>query len=190
MKHSKRKTEIYEAAIQLFRAKGYAAASMRDIAEAVGIEASSLYSHIKSKEDILRDICVRCSKMFDEGMSEVLSSDESRLQKIRSLVHLHIHIATNYPGSVTVFNDEWKHLPEEAKEPFIASRRAYESNFRTLLREGMEAGEFTPRSTKVVFNILINSTKWLHHYPRKLADTEITKFEKDIIAFVEAGLLN
>lgn len=190
MKHSKRKTEIYEAAIQLFRTKGYAAASMRDIAEAVGIEASSLYSHIKSKEDILRDICVRCSEMFDSGMSEVLLSEQNRLEKVRSLIHLHIHIATNYPGSVTVFNDEWKHLPQEAREPFVASRRAYESNFRNLLRQGMEDGEFKLRSTTAVFNILINSTKWLHHYPRQLSDTEISKFEKDIIAFIEAGLLN
>jgi AcrR family transcriptional regulator len=49
-KPKKRKKEaIYEAAAQLFREKGYKAASMRDLAERVDLKVSSLYSHIGSK---------------------------------------------------------------------------------------------------------------------------------------------
>lgn len=190
MKRSKRKAEIYSAAVQLFKQKGYAAASMRDIAVSVGIEASSLYSHISSKEDILRDICMECSSMFAEGMEKVLRMDGTYLDKVRHLIRLHIDIALHHPSSVTVFNDEWKHLPAEALQPFVESRRHYESAYRNLLKEGMQKGEFTQRSTKTVFNILINSTKWLHYYPRKLSSDELEKFERDIFSFVEAGLTN
>ena len=51
----KRKTKdrIFEAAIELFSKKGYHAASMRDIAQKVGIKESSLYYHYPEKSAIL-----------------------------------------------------------------------------------------------------------------------------------------
>lgn len=50
------KEKIIEAAIDEFASKGYDDASMRKIAEIVGIKASSIYNHFKSKEDILEEI--------------------------------------------------------------------------------------------------------------------------------------
>ena len=50
------KERIFEAAIDLFAQKGFNAASMREIAEAVGIKKASLYSHYKSKDEILEKI--------------------------------------------------------------------------------------------------------------------------------------
>jgi len=186
---SKRKQEIYNVAVRLFREKGYAAASMRDIAERVGIEASSLYSHIKSKDELLADICMHCSHMFEEGIQCILGEQGTFSQKLEALLKLHIDIALNHPSSVTVFNDEWKHLSQDKLSKFVESRRAYETRFRKLLREGMESGEFTQRSSKVVFNIIISSTKWLHHYPRTMTKEEQGKFEEEIISFIKSGLL-
>lgn len=40
---------IMQEALDLFAAKGYAAVSMRDIAAAVGIRASSIYHHFSGK---------------------------------------------------------------------------------------------------------------------------------------------
>jgi AcrR family transcriptional regulator len=48
--------KIIEAAIDLFARKGFEAASMQEIAEAVGIKKSSLYSHFKGKDQILETI--------------------------------------------------------------------------------------------------------------------------------------
>ena len=48
-----REQQVRNAALRLFRDKGYHATSMRDIAEAVGINKGSLYSYIRSKEDLL-----------------------------------------------------------------------------------------------------------------------------------------
>lgn len=45
-----RKEQIITTSAKLFRQKGFEAASMRDIAAELDIEAASLYSHIKSKD--------------------------------------------------------------------------------------------------------------------------------------------
>lgn len=52
------KERILEVSIDLFARKGYRDISVREIATAVGIKASSLYKHYKNKEDILENIFI------------------------------------------------------------------------------------------------------------------------------------
>ena len=70
MPSSPKKTKkelVFEAAGKLFMEKGYLAASMRELAERVGLEqASSLYNHLKSKEEVLRKIC------FDNACKQLM----------------------------------------------------------------------------------------------------------------------
>ena len=47
---------ILEAAARLFREKGYAAVSLRDIAQAVNMKTGSLYYHFDSKESLVEEI--------------------------------------------------------------------------------------------------------------------------------------
>ena len=55
---TERKREILSTSQKLFRENGYTTTSVRDIAKALNIEAASLYSHIESKEDILKLTCL------------------------------------------------------------------------------------------------------------------------------------
>lgn len=57
---------IMETALEMFSKKGYAAVSMRDISGAVGIRASSLYYHFKSKQDIFDAVVQRADALTDE----------------------------------------------------------------------------------------------------------------------------
>ena len=55
-KEKNTKEKIFEASIDLFSEKGFDAASMREIAEMVGIKKASVYSHYNSKDQILEEI--------------------------------------------------------------------------------------------------------------------------------------
>ena len=54
-KENSRETIIREA-LKLFAEKGFAAVSMRDLAEAVGISASTIYHYYDSKQALFRDM--------------------------------------------------------------------------------------------------------------------------------------
>lgn len=189
MKHSKRKQEIYAAAAKLFREKGYAATSVRDIAEVVGLEPSSLYSHIKSKEEILIEICQDCAAIYSDGLAKILESQASPVVMVDQLVDLHIDTAYSRPSSVTVFNDEWKHLPPDHLSTFLSNRKDYEDRFRNILRNGVEDKMFVAMSTSTAFNIIINSVKWLHFYAKKLTPEEYEQKRLDIKSFIYRGLV-
>ena len=191
MKRSKnRKDEIYAVAASLFRKRGYVASTMRDIAELVGIEPSSLYSHIKSKEEILITICTSCAQEFDEGMQKILDSNESNPDKIEALIDLHLDIAHNKPSSVTVFDDEWRHLPENELELFLTKRNKYETNFKSILKDGMNNGDFVALSESTAFHLIINCVKWVHYSSKKLSKERFESRRKDIKSFISRGLFS
>jgi len=187
-KRSKRKKEIYESSARLFRKKGYAATTIREIAESVKLEPSSLYSHIKSKEEILIDICFDCAELFAEGMNKVQKKEISALEKIEALVDLHIDIAYDYRSSVTVFNDEWRHLPEQDLSKFLSIRNDYEEKFKNIIKSGIENKQIETISCATALNIIINSLKWMHYYSRKLEKSEFEVKRKEIKKFINKGL--
>ena len=74
------KDRIMDTAIDLFSRKGYEAVSVQEIAAAVGIKKSSIYSHFKSKDQILQSILSYFSKEL--ARSDVKRLDEEKLIEI------------------------------------------------------------------------------------------------------------
>src|SRR5487761_792023 len=116
-KNSSKKDVITQKASALFRKKGFPATSMRDIAESIGIEAPSLYNHIQSKNEILKDICFRIARLFTGNLREVEMSNQNNLSKIESIIRFHISMMIDEYESVYISDHEWKHLPE----PFLTN---------------------------------------------------------------------
>ena len=86
MKTTSRKAEIIAEASQLFKEKGYSAVTVRDIAQAMGIKAASLYNHIEGKQEILSVLILDLAKEFTSGMNAILKMNNSPLQKIEKLI--------------------------------------------------------------------------------------------------------
>jgi AcrR family transcriptional regulator len=170
---SKRKEEIHTAAARLFGEKGFAACSVRDIAQAVGLGAASLYNHMDSKDELLTAICFRCAQQFLDGMKRIDIPESSPEDKIRELIRLQIHIALHDQSSVTVFNDEWRHLPEPHLGEFLELRREYERAYLRIIRDGMERGSFKQIDPYLVYLMILSSLRWLHQQGiRKIKQTE------------------
>ena len=63
--------DIVSAAAKVFRTKGYHAATVRDIAEEVGILKGSLYHHFESKEALLYLVVKEPIAQIDKEMRVV-----------------------------------------------------------------------------------------------------------------------
>ena len=183
-----KKQEIYLEAARLFQEKGYNAASMRDLAERVQLKPSSLYSHIRTKGEILQKICLDHAHRFTGGMKQIEQGAASPLEKVRALLSLHIRIALEDPTSITVFSDEWKHLDEPFLTEFLELRRDYEQRFRRILQDGMQAGQFRTADANVALNTLLSALRWLHYRQRPGSAAEQASLERDVIDFLIKGL--
>lgn len=66
-----KKAKILEASIDLFRKKGYNAASMQDIAEACGVAKVSIYKFFPSKEELFTAAFAACYQTLLEQAAEL-----------------------------------------------------------------------------------------------------------------------
>jgi AcrR family transcriptional regulator len=183
-----RKDEIRNAAAKLFGEKGFAASSVRDIASAVGLGAASLYNHMDSKDDLLTTICFRCAESFSEGMETIDESVINPLEKIEALIRLHIQIALYDKSSITVFNDEWKHLQEPFLTSFLQLRRMYESTYLRIIREGMDQQLIEKKDPQLVYQLILSSLRWLHQPGVKKLKANESEITEQIISLLIKGI--
>ena len=139
-----RRREIEDTASALFRERGYAAPSVRDLARALDLEAPSLYAHVASKEDVLWAIVDRVATRFESAAAAASPSDDRQgpADRLRALVRAHVRVVTDDPGAASVFITEWRHLSAERRAAVLDRRDAYERRWRAVVEAGIADGAF------------------------------------------------
>ena len=83
---------ILDAAEQLFAEKGYAATSLGEVAERVGIKTPSLYNHFRNKEALYAAVLERLMVTFNTPLAELLDRPVTKsriLEWLETIVDLH-----------------------------------------------------------------------------------------------------
>jgi AcrR family transcriptional regulator len=144
-----RKRQIEDVASELFRERGYAATSVRDIARALDIQGASLYSHVRSKEEVLWSIVDRAAERFEEAADQAEQAADQTdqgsrgcVERLRALARAHVGVVTADPEYASVFAYEWKSLSGPHRGEVAHRRDAYEARFRALIVEGIACRAF------------------------------------------------
>jgi AcrR family transcriptional regulator len=142
-----RRQAIEDVASDLFRERGYAATSIRDIARALSVQGASLYAHVTSKEDVLWAIVDRAASRFEAAADLAEQEAEARrpgdpAEAIAALVRAHVEVLTADVDEAGVFVHEWRALGPERRAVILERRDAYEQRFRRRIREGIAVGLF------------------------------------------------
>ena len=157
-----RKKQVIRMAAELFKEKGYAAASMRDLAQKLGIEAASLYSHIKSKEEILRTLCFDMAAEFRASLDAVEKLKVPASEKLRIGIEEHVKVMARDLTASAVFMNEHRHLSQPYLRDFLLLRINYINRFKKIIEEGIRTGEFKSHiDTKLSVMTLFSSLNWM-----------------------------
>lgn len=158
-----RRRAIEDVASALFRERGYAATSVRDIARALEIQGASVYAHVTSKEDVLWAIVDRAATRFEDGAdaAEAATAPASPGERLAALVRAHVATVTADPGEAAVFVHEWRSLGSPRREQIHARRDAYELRFRRVIEDGMATGDFTLTDAAVAGMFLLTALNGL-----------------------------
>ncbi len=183
-----KKYEILKAAALLFRNKGYSATTMRDLAKEVGVEAASLYNHIKSKQEILSILLLNIADEFTNGITEVEQEDISPLEKIKKLIALHISITVEYTNSISLVTQEWRHLEGDTYQEFNNKRKDYEIRFKNILESGILSGEIKDVNPDIAMFSILSTMRWLYAWYSKKDDFTIEELEQQFCGVLIDGL--
>ncbi len=155
------RSDIIQAAAQIFRQKGFHATSMQEIADAVKLQKSSLYYHVPSKQDILLTILDHALDLLIADMRAVVESDLPPEEKLRRAVHVYVDRLTEDADLATVLLMEHRSLEPDLKKGHIKRRDRYESLWRQLIEEGMQLNVFRKMDTKVAGFALLGVQNWM-----------------------------
>lgn len=173
-----RKEQIEKTATALFKRKGYTATSMRDLANALGIEAASIYSHIRSKEEILQRVCFKMADEFFDALDAAESMAGPATVRLQRAIAAHVQVLTQNTEASAVFLHEWRHLSEPLHSNFLALRDKYEARFRDIISEGIQRGEFSVPDEKFAVLTILSALNWIHTWYKpegKMTPTEIAE---------------
>ncbi len=187
-KKASKKGLILQKAATMFRQRGFSATSMRDLAEAVGIEAASLYNHIRSKQEILEAICFEMANLFNEHMDQVETSSENTIAKIEQVLRFHIRqIIDNYE-QVFVTDREWRHLEEPYLSNFQTQRRTYRKRFAALIEQGIEKKEIRRIDAPTAVLILLHAIGGIESWHRSRKKINARELEENMLTILIDGL--
>jgi AcrR family transcriptional regulator len=175
---SDRVAQILSEAERVFARKGYAGASMRDIAVACGISKALLYHHFANKEELYSRVTVGSTdELYLFVRDRVPSGPPSA--KIRAFMVATAEYFRRYRwawiASTTAFwNDPDRHRQKER----MTRRDRYENFLRGLIEEAIEAGEIREVDVPMAGRLILSSLNWMHRWynpnkamtPEQIAD--------------------
>jgi len=188
MENSSRKEQIIKTSASLFRQKGFEAASMRDLAKELGIEAASLYSHIKSKDELLITICFRMADELLKAIDEVNDIYFNAEEKLSMAIKNHVKIITGDMDSSTVFLREWRRLPEDKIAEFIDLRNRYEEGFTQILINGENENVFEAPDKKFAVLTILSAVNWIIEWYSPKGSMTPDEISEHLHRFITTGL--
>lgn len=185
-----RRDVIIKTAAEIFKEKGYKATSMRELAEKVGVEAASLYNHIKSKTELLHDVCFNVANRFLEHLNEIENANTPVIEKIDTLIRFHIHQMIENYEEVFVSDREWRHLSEPYLSNFHNQRRNYRKRFANIIEQGILQNEIKKIDAPTAVLIILHAITGLESWHRSTKRINASDLEKNMVTLLVEGLKN
>ncbi|HUN48701.1 MAG TPA: hotdog fold thioesterase [Stellaceae bacterium] len=179
---------IVEGASKVIASKGFAKATIREIAAAAEMPVATMYQYLERKEDILYNIYKFFMGDIVTALTRWRTSELPPRQRLSGAIRTMIDVFDKNHRFIKLMFQETKSLTPEARREVYALDAQYIAVFRELLSEAMRAGDVRVRNVELSANfIYFLCTIW------PLRFWSIGKFGEeavanDIVDFVLNGL--
>jgi len=179
-----RRSALLSAAAQLMRSKGYAAATIREMAAAVGMGSGSPFCHFRNKQEILSEIVVQAMQRALTQAERLAARQLAPRCRLQALMRLHSELLHGTDGDfVAVMLYEWRAIPPETRSRLDGMQSRYEAIWRECI-EAMQEAEHLNADALLTTRLMLGGLNWsLHWYQgdgplgqRQLADAAATVF--------------
>jgi AcrR family transcriptional regulator len=135
---------ILDAAAQVFRTNGYAAARLSDVAALANLQTGSLYYHFESREELvtqlLRKSLYRTQTMVRRAL-DTLPSSASPLDRLATAIHAHMSSVLGPEDYVAAMLKIIRQVPESVTEAIVGPQRQYMQTWHEMVNKGIESGD-------------------------------------------------
>lgn len=150
----KRRDQIAAAAAAVIARKGFANATMREIADTAGMHVPTMYQYVASKDEMLELVYNWTMLRVRTDVAEATVNCTTATEKLRATVAALVEKGDRFRRDVGVLNREFKSLSPAARTRVLAHYRKLLLQIADLVGEGIASGEFRPVEPEVAANFI------------------------------------
>jgi AcrR family transcriptional regulator len=179
------------SALEAFSARGFHAATTREIGEGAGLSAAGVYVHYKSKADLLYEI----SRIGHEAsLAAVRSALEQASDDPGERVYAFVSAFAKWHADNHVLaraiQYEFKNLPTRQFQKIVVIRKRFEELMRDELERGVAAGAFQithlEGTTLAILSLCIDLARWYEPSPEHPSDGVGTLYAELVMGMLRA----
>jgi TetR/AcrR family transcriptional regulator, cholesterol catabolism regulator len=156
-----RHAELLQIASDLFADRGYAATTVRDIADAAGILSGSLYHHFSSKESMIDEILSGFIEKTLAKYDAIVAEGLNPRATFERLVHASLGAMVEDRSAILIYQNEVRFLLQEPRFSYLREAHLrFERIWTGVLARGVEAGEFRDSIDPNLIYRLVRDTVW------------------------------
>jgi AcrR family transcriptional regulator len=188
-----KRERILEEAVKLFYERGFSGTTLDDIATELGVTKPFIYTHFRSKVELLEAICRPTIEMSLEAISGAAEREGSTTSRLHSGVVAFTKVVLQRQANIAVYFREEKNLSKSGLEAINSLRKRFDKVLSQLLQEGAESGEFTVPDVSVAALAIGGMVSWAYTWHRgdgRLTVDEVgAKMAKLALQMVGAAVL-
>src|SRR5699024_12036967 len=108
---AKRRAQIIESAIYLFKQKGFHRTTTREIAEQAGFSIGTLYEYVRTKEDVLFLVYEAINDYVYKDLQSVIEEAEPSVENVIAMIDHYFRLMDQMQEEVLILYQEIKSLP-------------------------------------------------------------------------------
>jgi AcrR family transcriptional regulator len=176
---------LVEAAAALFREKGYERTTVRDLADAVGMQSGSLFYHFSSKGEILYEVMRRGIDDLTGAVRLELEACSDPRDELIIMTRTHLRtLLSNTQASLASLLYEWRSLPEDQRNQVVQLRDKYESLCRDVMLRAMDQGVVKQGDPKLLVRLWLGAINWTSQWFKGDGDLGIDKLAEEVVDMI------
>ena len=180
-----RRADIVRAPGRLFHQKGYAATTIRDIADAVSMGSGSPFYHFKTKHDMLRAVVLEGMDSMHRAVAGAANPDESPRAAFEAMLRAHLEQLLGAAGRdfAGTLLHESRHLDPAALAEVVTLKDRYEAMWQKALKDLKRAG-LAVDDSRIARLFLLGALNWTVQWHRPDGSASIEQIARQFGALV------
>lgn len=160
-----RRADVIAAAIVVMAERGYAGASLREVASAAGIEKGHLTYYFRTKDDLLHEIVGDLHQRFLDGFGRwVGPTPEAAPVQLARVLTGHVELVCALHRQTQVAYENMRFLTPARRRAVGEERRRYEAGLADLIDRSRPALDIVDLPTSLLTKAVLGVVNWPYHW--------------------------
>ncbi|HEY6433783.1 MAG TPA: TetR family transcriptional regulator [Acetobacteraceae bacterium] len=164
--HAGKRERILQEAVALFYAHGFTATTLDDIAAALGVTKPFIYSHFRSKTELLAALCTPTIELSLAAVANAAECPGTATERLRQAMIGFTKVVLSRQPNIAIFFREEKNLESAALANINTLRKQFDHVLSKLLAEGVAAGEFAVHDVHLAALAIGGMVSWAYTWHR------------------------